>query len=192
VLGGDLFARKLQVAFHDVTAVNAVRIYDTLNMKVLRYLRLKTLINLFTGLVVYAVLEAFGVDFAPVMGLLAFLFNYIPNIGSFIMTVLPGAIAAVQFENVGFALIIVGVLIVVQNLIGNIIEPKIMGTSLDISPVVVLFSLVFWGWMWGIVGMILSVPIMAVVKTLMEQFPTTKPLAILMGSTVPSSSEEFR
>ena len=67
-----------------------------------------------------------------------------------------------------------------------------MGTSLDISPVVVLFSLVFWGWMWGIVGMILSVPIMAVVKTLMEQFPTTKPLAILMGSTVPSSSEEFR
>ena len=192
VLGGDLFARKLQVAFRDVTAVNAVRIYDTLNMKVLRYLRLKTLINLFTGLVVYGVLEAFGVDFAPVMGLLAFLFNYIPNIGSFIMTVLPGAIAAVQFENVGFALIIVGVLIVVQNLIGNIIEPKIMGTSLDISPVVVLFSLVFWGWMWGIVGMILSVPIMAVVKTLMEQFPTTKPLAILMGATVPSSSEEFR
>ncbi len=188
VLGGDTFSRKLQAAFHG-SAVNALRIYETLNMKVLRYLRLKTIINLFTGLVVYGVLEAFGVDFAPVMGLLAFLFNYIPNIGSFIMTALPGVIAAIQFENVGYALIIVAVLIVVQNLIGNILEPKLMGSSLDLSPVVVLFALVFWGWMWGIVGMILSVPIMAVIKTLMEQFPTTQPLAILMGSSIP---KEFR
>lgn len=185
VLGGDVFARKLQLAFRDVPSLNVMRIYETLNMKVIRYLRLKTLVNLFLGLLVYGILELFGVDFAPVMGLLTFLLHYLPNIGSFIMTAIPGLVAVIQFESFGYALIIVGVLIVVQNLVGNIIEPKIMGSSLDLSPVVVLFALIFWGWMWGIVGMILSVPIMAVLKTVMEQFPTTRPIAILMGNTVP-------
>ncbi len=184
LLGGEDFPRKLAAAFPRNGSLDLVSVYQTVNVRVLKYLRIKTLINLFTGLVVYVVLAAFGVDFAAVIGLLAFLFNYIPNIGSFIMTVIPGTIAALQFDSIGYALIIVLVLIVIQNLIGNVAEPKIMGDHLDLSPVVVLFSLVFWGWMWGVVGMILSVPIMAILKTVMEQFPTTKPLAILMGSAV--------
>lgn len=186
LLGGENFPRKLAAAFSG-SSMDLVGVYQTLNDRVLKYLRIKTLINLATGIIVYAVLALFGVDFAAVIALLAFFFNYIPNIGSFIMTVIPGTIAALQFDNIGYALIIVAVLIVVQNLIGNVAEPKIMGDHLDLSPVVVLFSLVFWGWMWGVVGMVLSVPIMAILKTVMEQFPTTKPLAILMGSAVPAT-----
>ena len=101
------------------------------------------------------------------------------------MTVMPGWVTAIQFESLGYAIIVVLVLIVVQNLIGNVIEPKVMGENLNLSPVVILFSLVFWGWMWGIVGMVLSVPIMAIIKTIMEQFPTTRPIAVLMGNGVP-------
>jgi len=188
LLGGENFPRKLASAFSGTSSMDLVGVYQTLNDRVLKYLRIKTLINLATGIIVYAVLALFGVDFAAVIALLAFFFNYIPNIGSFIMTVIPGTIAALQFDSIGYALIIVAVLIVVQNLIGNVAEPKIMGDHLDLSPVVVLFSLVFWGWMWGVVGMVLSVPIMAILKTVMEQFPTTKPLAILMGSAVPADA----
>jgi len=67
--------------------------------------------------------------------------------------------------------------------IGNVIEPKVMGDTLELSPVVVLFALIFWGWMWGVVGMILSIPIMSVVKALLESVPATRPIAILMGSS---------
>ena len=185
VLGGENFPKKLEAAFRGTSSFSLVNVYEALNDKVIRYLRIKTLINLVTGLVVYTVLALFGVDFAPVIGLLAFFFNYIPSIGSFIMTVIPGVVAAIQFESLGYAIIIVLVLIVVQNLIGNVIEPKVMGENLNMSPVVILFSLVFWGWMWGVVGMVLAVPIMAIVKTLMEQFPTTRPIAVLMGNGVP-------
>lgn len=186
VLGGEDFPKKLEAAFRGTSSFNLVTVYENLNDKVLRYLRIKTIINLATGLAVYTVLALFGVDFAPVIGLLAFFFNYIPSIGSFIMTVIPGVVAALQFESLGYAIIVVLVLIVVQNLIGNVIEPKVMGESLNLSPVVILFSLVFWGWMWGIVGMVLSVPIMAIIKTLMEQFPTTRPIAVLMGNGAPA------
>jgi len=185
VLGGEDFPKKLEAAFRGTSSFNLVTVYENLNDKVLRYLRIKTIINLATGLAVYTVLALFGVDFAPVIGLLAFFFNYIPSIGSFIMTVIPGVVAALQFESLGYAIIVVLVLIVVQNLIGNVIEPKVMGESLNLSPVVILFSLVFWGWMWGIVGMVLSVPIMAIIKTIMEQFPTTRPIAVLMGNGAP-------
>ena len=70
----------------------------------------------------------------------------------------------------------------VQNLIGNVLEPKVMGDRLELSPVVVLFALLFWGWMWGIVGMILSIPIMSFCKALLESIPSTRPFAVLMGS----------
>jgi predicted PurR-regulated permease PerM len=89
-----------------------------------------------------------------------------------------------QFGDIGTTLTIIIPLIVVQGGIGNVIEPKVMGKSLDLSPVVVLFSLVFWGWMWGVTGMILSVPIMGVIKSILEAITPARPLAILMGERV--------
>lgn len=188
-LGGKYFPDKMHAALTAAKAPELGKVYASVNDKVLKYLRVKTLFNLINGAVTFTVLTLFGVDFAPALGLLAFLFSYIPNIGSLITTVIPGVIALVQFESLPHALLIVGTLIVLQNIVGNFLEPRAMGSSLDISPTVVLFSLVFWGWMWGIVGMILSVPIMAILKTVMEQFPVTQPLAILMSNRAPQVTE---
>ena len=190
ILGSGVFPQKLDAAVAASRSDYLAHIYETVNDKVLRYLRIKTLFNLLTALVTYGVLTAFEVDFAPVIALLAFFFTYLPNIGSFITVVLTGLVSLVQFEDPGYALLIVAILVVLSNIIGNVLEPKAMGHSLDLSPLVVLISMIFWGWMWGIIGMILSVPIMAVVKVVLEQFPTTQPLAILMGSAAPASNDK--
>jgi predicted PurR-regulated permease PerM len=189
VLNSDEFPRKLAAALASARTGHMMNVFEAVNHKALRYLRVKTLFNLLNAAIIFTVLMVFGVDFAPVIALLAFFFNYLPNIGSFITTVLPGAISLVQFESVGHALLIVAILVVLQNIVGNVLEPRAMGESLDLSPVAVLLALLFWGWMWGIVGMILSVPITAILKVVMEQFQETRPLAILMGNRAPAPSE---
>lgn len=190
VTGGDNFSKKLSAAFaSNNSKFDVLRVYHNVHSKVLNYLGLKTLLNILNGFITWVTLLAFGVDFAALMGVLSFLFHYLPNIGSFLAVVLPGVVTLLQTGDIGFTLIVVLVLVVLNNLSGNILEPKVMGDSLDLSPVVVLFALIFWGWMWGVVGMILSVPIMAVLKTIMENFSMTRPLAILMGSKVPKVIE---
>ncbi len=182
--GGEYFARKLRFAFDGVTTFDVVAVYRAVNEKVRRYLGIKTILNAVVAVLTYVVLLIWGVDFAELIALLTFLMHYLPNVGSFLSTVIPGVVALVQFGSLGEALLIVLILIVLQNIIGNIIEPKVMGTSLDLSPVLVLFALAFWGWMWGVVGMILSVPIMSVTKVVLENVPSTKPFAILMGGNL--------
>ncbi|MDZ4745063.1 MAG: AI-2E family transporter [bacterium] len=183
VPGGEFFPRKLRLAFDGVTNFDVVAVHRAVNEKVRRYLGIKTILNAVVAVLTYVILLIFDVDFAALIALITFLMHYLPNIGSFLSTVIPGVVALVQFGDFGQALLIVLILIVMQNIIGNIIEPKIMGTSLDLSPVLVLFALAFWGWMWGVVGMILSVPIMAVTKVVLENIPSTKPLAVLMSGT---------
>ncbi len=190
VLGSEAFPSKLTAALRVADADSMMSVFTAVNDKVLRYLRVKSLFNVLNALVMFTVLTSFGVDFASVIALLTFFLTFLPNIGSFISTVLPGSIALLQFENLGLALLIVVVLIVLQNIVGNVLEPRAMGQSLDLSPVVVLFALVFWGWMWGIVGMILSVPITAILKVVLEQFPLTAPVAILMGNRAPAAALE--
>lgn len=190
MLGGEQFAAKLSAAFRGTDAYQLVGVYESVNGKVLRYLRLKTLFNLLNGLLAWGIMEAFGLDFAPLIALLTFLFHYLPNIGSFITTIIPLLVGLVQFSDLAMVILMVSILVVVQNIIGNILEPRAMGASLDLSPIVVLFALVFWGWMWGLVGMILSVPIVAIIKAVMEQFETTRPLAILMGNKAPTPRAE--
>lgn len=146
-----------------------------------KYLVGKTLVNLFQSVVFGFILWAFGVDFYLVWAFLCFIAHYIPNIGSLIATILPALIALLQYDNIITPIIIVVLLIVVQNLIGNILEPKYLGDQLDLSPLLLLFSLIFWGYVWGIVGMILSVPIMSMLKIVLSKFQETKSIAILMS-----------
>ena len=187
---GDAFPKKISAAFPGTGDSPALIMFRTLNSRVLKYLQVKTLFNVINGLVTWGILELFGVDFAPLIGLLTFLFHYIPNIGSVITTVLPGLVFLLQTNELQQVAILMVILIVVQNIIGNVIEPKVMGDTLELSPVVVLFSLIFWGWMWGVVGMILSIPIMSVVKALLESVPATRPIAVLMGSTPVESTPD--
>jgi AI-2 transport protein TqsA len=166
----------------------ARQIADTLSdifQDVRKYILGKTLINLSHGLFVTAILWIFGVDFFLVWGFLAFLMAFIPNIGSLISTILPFTISLIQFEGEYTKPIIILVLMIVSaNIVGNIIEPKVLGDKLNLSPILLLFSLIFWGYLWGIVGMILSVPIMSMIKIVLSKFEQTKPLSILMSYNI--------
>ncbi|HIJ79316.1 MAG: AI-2E family transporter [Desulfobulbaceae bacterium] len=145
------------------------------------YLGLKTMISLITGGMAALILWLFGVEFALLWGVLTFFLNFIPNIGSLIATVPPVAMALFQFGSVRHALLVAGVLILLQMVVGNFLEPKLMGTGLNLSPLVVLLALIFWGWLWGPVGMLLAVPLTAVVKIALEQNEATRPVAGIMS-----------
>ncbi|MBC8124360.1 MAG: AI-2E family transporter [Candidatus Kapabacteria bacterium] len=177
------FPNKIRSAFSRLRGGQVLTVFESLNMRVRKYLVLKTLFNLANGVIAWLILTAFGVDFAPFFGLLTFLFHFIPNIGSLISTVIPTFVCLLQTGSITTATAVAVILVVVQNVIGNVIEPKVMGDRLELSPVVVLFALLFWGWMWGIVGMILSIPIMSFCKALLETIPSTRPIAVLLGST---------
>lgn len=183
IIGGqEAFPDKLRRAFSTDTAAGLGEVLTSISEHIRRYLITKTLISCLTGLVVGLVALAFGLDFPLFLGLVAFLLNFIPNIGSFIATILPAMIALLQFESVALAAIVALILIVVQNILGNIVEPRLMGSSLDLSPTVILVSLIFWGWLWGVWGMVISVPLTAIFKIIAQRIDGLRPIAVLLGS----------
>jgi AI-2 transport protein TqsA len=172
------FERKLRVA----RAVPDGR-YDYLSGvpgEVLRYVWVKTLISLATGILAGLWVGLLGLDFAILWGFLAFLLNYIPNFGSILAAIPPILLAAIQLGP-GWALAVAAGYIVVNLVMGNIVEPQVMGRRMGLSPLVVLVSLFFWGWVWGPVGMLLSVPLTTVVKIVLENTAQTRWLAVLLS-----------
>lgn len=151
-----------------------------LNRQVRKYIVIKTAMSLANGLMVWVVLTLFRVDFAWVFGLLAFFLNYIPNLGSLIATVLRVGFAYFQFGNFWVAFWVLVVTVGLDTLMGEFIEPKVMGSGLGLSPLVVIFSLVFWGWLWGMPGLLVAVPLTAVVKIACRNIPGLEPAAALM------------
>lgn len=150
--------------------------------RVQRFILTKTLLSTITGVLVGTTLTILGVEFALVFGVLAFLLNFIPNIGSAIATLLPLPIVLLNPELTPAAKVLAIVIPgVIQFAVGNFIEPKMMGQSLDLHPVAVLMSLIFFGMIWGIVGMFLATPITAVIKIFFERMPFTKPAADLLA-----------
>lgn len=122
-----------------------------------------------------------GVDFAIFWAFLIFLLNYIPTIGSLIATAFPAVLTLVQFETFTPFIIVLVAITGIQMVVGNFIEPKMMGNSLKISSLVVLLSLAFWGAIWGVTGMFLCVPITVILMIIFAQFPTSRPIAILLS-----------
>jgi len=146
-----------------------------------RYLVIKTLISAATGLLIWLLLFILGVNYPVLWGTLAFLLNYVPNIGS-ILAALPAVLLALVQLGVGSALLTVLGFVAVNTILGNLIEPKVMGKGLSLSTLVVFLSMVFWGWVLGPLGMILSVPMTSLVKIALESYEETRGLAILLGS----------
>lgn len=146
-----------------------------------RYLVIKTLISAAVGLVIWLWLLILGVDYPVLWGTLSFLLNYVPNIGA-IIAALPVALLALVQLGVGSALLTVLGFVVIHIVVGNIIEPKLMGKGLSLSTLVVFLSMVFWGWVLGPIGMILSVPMTSLVKIALESYEDTRWLAIMLGS----------
>jgi len=153
------------------------KITDAVN----NYLAIKTIVSLGTGIIVATWVAILGIDFPVIWGLLAFLLNFIPNLGSIIAAVPPVLLGYIQF-GIGRALMVGVGFGVVNVLFGNVVEPKLMGRKLGLSTLVVFLSLVFWGWVWGPVGMLLSVPMTMVVKIALESSPSTHWISILLDS----------
>lgn len=168
---------KMRRAFGEQT--QALDHFERFTDLVQRYLAIKSLMSLGTGMSVGVALWIIGVDYAPVWALVAFLLNYIPNIGSIIAAV-PAVLVALIQLGLGEAAAAAVCYVVVNTLFGNVIEPRLMGRTLGLSTLVVFLSLVFWGWVLGPVGMLLSIPLTMVVKIALETSPSSRWVAVLL------------
>ena len=172
------FSVKLRAAFggNGNSEKGFARIADGIR----HYLAIKSATSFTTGSIIYVGLMIFGVDFPAIWGLIAFIFNFVPNIGSIIAAVPAILLALVQLG--AMKALFVGILYVITNVaIGNIIEPRVMGSGVGLSSLVVFLSLAFWGWIMGPVGMILSVPLTMALKIALEADEKTRWIAILLG-----------
>ena len=172
------FKQKLLLAKGDPDA--DLSQYAVMSERVQKYLAIKAYVSAGTGLCVIIMCFAFGVDFPFLWGLLAFLFNFVPNIGSIIAAV-PACLLALLQIGPGAAIGLGIGYIVINLVIGNVVEPKLMGRRLGLSTLVVFLSLLFWGWIWGPVGMLLSVPLTVIVKIVLENSEDFRWLGILLG-----------
>ena len=155
--------------------------FNTIGNSIRHYLSIKTMTSLITGVLIWISLAIIGVDYAIIWALIAFLLNYIPNIGSIIAAIPAVLFAAVQL-GFGGVFWTTGVFIAVNMVIGNVVEPKMMGKGMGLSTFVVFLSLIFWGFILGTVGMFLSVPLTMAIKIILEQNPKTKWIAIFLGT----------
>lgn len=177
------FDKKLGALFPDGERETQVRrILHQVQTDIQTYVWIKTLMSIATGLVSYAVLLMVGVDFAAFWGFIIFLLNYIPTIGSLLGVIFPAVLALVQFPTIGPFLVVAILLGATQFVIGNVVEPRLMGRSLNLSPLVVILSLALWGQIWGVVGMFLCVPIMVILMIIFSHFGRTRPIAVLLSS----------
>ena len=146
------------------------------------YIRIKTTLAVITSALAYGIMAAVGVDFAGFWAVLVFFFYYIPTVGSILAIVAPAMLTLLQFDSLTPFLVVLLVFGTIQVVTANVIEPAMLGSSLNLSPLVVIVSLMLWGSMWGVVGMFLCVPIMVVGLIVLAQFETTRPLAVLMSA----------
>lgn len=164
--------------------------YAEVDQKVRRYIVTKVATSAATGIAVGIILTLFGLDLALVFGVLAFFLNFIPSVGSIISTLLPLPLAMVQFDSFWM---VAGVFLVpgaVQMIVGNGIEPMVMGEGLQLHPVTILLALVFWGLIWGVVGMFLAAPITAVFRIVLDRFEMTRPIAGLLAGQLPGEDAD--
>lgn len=156
-------------------------IISRISEKIETYVAIKTFVSLLTGGACYIVLVLNDVDYASFWAFIIFLLNYIPTVGSMLAVLFPALLSLVQFPTFTPFLIIITSLGCIQVLFGNILEPKLMGNSLNLSPLVVMLSLALWGSIWGIAGMFLSVPFTVILMIIFSEFPKTRPIAIILS-----------
>lgn len=184
LLDQGTFRSKLRVLIRDGQRQTEIsNMVETLSNNIQEYLWLKTLMSLATALFSYGVMEYYDLDFSGFWAFLIFLLNYIPTVGSILGVVFPAVQALVQTGDAQTFFSIVIILgLLPQFFIGNVIEPKIMGNSLNLSPLVIILSLAFWGGLWGVPGLFVSVPLTVIVMIVSAHFDRTRWLAVLLSS----------
>lgn len=177
------FPHRVALAFGDEQGVRFLLIVESINQAISQYVAVKTLVSVLAGLLSYAVLTLFGVELAASWALLIFLLNYIPYVGSLVACALPIVLSFLQFEDAIWKPIVIAIgLIGIQQGIGNWIEPRMAGQRLDVSPLLIVLSLTFWWTVWGIFGAILAVPLLVIVRIILDNIPETKPIATLISN----------
>jgi predicted PurR-regulated permease PerM len=177
------FDAKLTALFpNPENAALARRILQRIGAEIQTYVWLKTVISTFTAVACYFVMKAVGLDLAEFWALLIFALNFIPYIGAWLGVIFPAVLSLLQFESLTTFLTLTVGLIIIQFTGGSIIEPRLMGKGLNVSPVFMLLSLALWGAIWGVVGMFLAVPIMVVLMIVCSHFASTRPIAVVMSA----------
>ena len=187
-----LFKAKAIAALDGKTPGRITLIMRDIIQQVTKYISVKFFISLLTGIFVFLGTWVVGLDFPIIWGFLAFVLNFIPNFGSIISGILTTFFALVQFWPKPGPVIWVGfVMLAVNMILGNFVEPKVQGRNLGLSPFIIIVSLSVWGWLWGFLGMILAVPMMVILKIICENISFLHPLSIFMGSKPPSESKHI-
>ncbi len=158
------------------------KIIDRVRNDIQKYISIKMFTSSLTGLLSYLFLRAVDVDFAGVWGLVIFLLNFIPTVGSIIATIFPAMIALAQSDGYNLFLLVLAGIGILQIGIGNILEPRLMGSSFNLSPIVILLNLGLWGYIWGIPGMFLCVPFLIILTIILSHFPQTRYISIILSS----------
>ena len=176
------FKEKLIIAFEDRLG-NVDRIGNEIVNQVTRYLGAKFLFSLANGIVYIIGFSLIGLEFAIVWGVLQFLLNFIPTLGSIVAGVIISLFALIQFwPEPGPVIAVIAIILAVNLILSNILDPKIIGDHVGISPLIILVSLSIWGFIWGFAGMVLAVPMTVIIKIICENIPFMSPVSILLGS----------
>lgn len=178
LLESNVFIKKIIYMSSKSSIINHI---DIITSQIKEYMVLKALISLFTGFIIYVGLLFIGTDYPFLWATLAFMLNFIPNIGSIIAAV-PAVLLTLVGVDAFSALMVVALYVIVNVLVGSVIEPKVMGKGLGLSTLVVFLSLLFWGWLLGIVGMLLSIPLTIMAKITLNANEDTKWIAVLLGT----------
>lgn len=176
------FERRIALAFEPARSHRIMAIVKNINRSIVQYIVVKTLMSLLAGILTFAVLMLFGVKYASLWAIVAFLLNYIPYLGSVVATGLPALMSLLDSANPWQAVFVLVTLGLIHNGIGYFIEPEIAGHRLNLSPLVILLALAFGATIWGVVGMILAVPLVVVIKTVLENIGETRPIATMMSN----------
>ena len=181
----NLFANKRQ-------SKKYAYIIESVDKNMKKYLFMKTIISGLTGLFAYAWLHAIGLEFAGAWAFLMFIMNYIPTIGSIIACALPILFAFAIGPSIQLPILTAVGLIGLEILFGNILDPKLTGKTLNLSTLAILLNLVFWGMIWGVIGMFLSVPLLMIIFIITAQFDSTRPIAVILSAngTIPDIRDE--
>ncbi len=176
------FSNKLKNVYTDKARYkNLNHILLNIEKSIANYIGVKSMTRISTGVLSYVALLIIGVDSALFWAFLIFLFNFIPTIGSIIATLFPAIFCLLQFGDIMPSIMVVIYVGAIQLIIGNILEPRFMGNSLNISPLVAITSLLVWGSIWGVTGMLLSIPITVIIVIIFAHFDSTKPIAIMLS-----------
>lgn len=174
--------KRLQLAFGEQRAGHVLEVIKHINDAIMRYIAIKTWVSFVTAALSLFILIVFGIEFAALWALLIFAFNFIPYIGTLFAVLPPILLGFLQFDSYWQGIVITTGLIAVQAFTGQYLEPRLAGKSLNLSPLLILLSLSIWGFLWGIIGVILAVPLTVMCKIVLDNIPETKPVGALMSN----------